>query len=107
MITASSRKVLVKVDDNDFSDCANVGYTWTLYEDGRVTAEYHTRWQGSTDGTRYTTEPEYANVSVIRVSIIKEWTIEKIETFLREILLDVDPATDEAFRMTRKGWTVQ
>ena len=54
---STSRKIIAKLDTNDFSDCVNTGYTFTLYADGRITAEYHSRWQGSVDGRRYTTEP--------------------------------------------------
>lgn len=53
----TSRKVIARRDDRDFTDCVNRGYSWTLYADGRVAAEYVTRWQGSRSGQRWTTDP--------------------------------------------------
>ena len=50
---ATSRKVLAKVITFDQDDIAAVGYIVKLWGDGRLTAEYRSRWKGSESGTRY------------------------------------------------------
>lgn len=58
-----SRKVLAIVDTADFRDCTSTGYRYTLYADGHVAAEYHSRWQGSRDGARYITDSGAVDLS--------------------------------------------
>lgn len=57
MRKTTSRKVLAKHRSFNPHDLTSVGYDWTLYADGRVTAEYRSRWVGHEDGARFTTEP--------------------------------------------------
>ena len=59
----TSRKVLAIVDTADFSDCVATGYRYTLYADGRVAADYRSRWQGSESGARYSTEAGEVDLS--------------------------------------------
>jgi len=103
---STSRKAIAKLDTNDFSDCANTGYTFTLYADGRITAEYHSRWQGSVDGRRYTTEPGALEVDD---SITAE---EQLAEYVRN--MDATPEEDiehggrfQTWRVTQSGYTVR
>ena len=64
----SSRKVLATHDTADFGDCVNTGYHFTLYGDGRVAADYHSRWQGSRDGARFTTA-----VGAVDLAYLDDW----------------------------------
>lgn len=50
---ATSRKILARACTYDPNDCASSGYEVKVFADGRMTAEYHTRWHGDENGTRY------------------------------------------------------
>ena len=60
-----SRKVIADICTYEPNDCTSVGYDITLYADGHIAAEYHSRWQGSCDGARWITDPGYVDVSTI------------------------------------------
>lgn len=95
-------EVLATVDDGDFSDCVNTGYRWTLYGDGRVSAEYHSRWQGSTDGARYVTDEGYVDLDELDPSNPDS----DAEALLTKAIADVDPGED-GWQQTRKGQVVK
>ena len=103
MNAVTSRKVLATIDDVDFNDMAATGYTWTLYADGRVSAEWHSRWQGSRDGTRYTTNEGYVDVDRINEDD-PDYTA---ESFLTVATMGIHLDFDDDFRLTRRGAIVQ
>jgi len=39
--------------DYNPNDLASTGANWTLYADGRISADTRSRWQGSRDGARW------------------------------------------------------
>lgn len=53
---ATSKK-LAEYCDYDPIDCTSVGDKWTLYADGRVSAERRSCWARSRTGTRYVSQP--------------------------------------------------
>ena len=55
----SSRKVLATHSTADFiaGDCTESGYIFKLWADGRVSAVYHSRWSGDSNGMRWVTKP--------------------------------------------------
>ncbi len=90
---------LAQVDDNDFRDCVTTGYQWTLYADGRVAAEYITRWQGSRFGQRWTTDAGYVDVETID-GADQDMAAAAVLTGAVD---GVDPETDASWRQTAKG----
>jgi hypothetical protein len=48
-----NNRKLAEITTCDDDDCTKTGHTVALYADGRVSATYHTRWQGSRDGCRH------------------------------------------------------
>ena len=103
---STSRKVIATYDTNDFSDCVNTGYSFTLYADGRIAAEYHSRWQGSVDGRRYTTDPSAMEISDDRPAE------EQLAEYVRN--MDATPEEDvihggpfQMWRVTQSGYTVR
>lgn len=95
-----SRKVLAKHDDNDFNDCVNCGYMWTLYADGHISAEYVTRWQGTRNGVRYVSEPGYVDFEHWQ-GFTPEETLKAVRENIDDLTLDYD------FRITDNGYVVQ
>lgn len=106
---AMSRKIMATISDADFRDCVNTGYTYTVYADGHVAAEYHSRWQGSTDGTRYVTDPGFVDpADVDPDDPDTDW--EACLTMAIHHSLTVvqqDPSESRYFRQVRRGWTVR
>ena len=99
----SSRKILAQIDTADFRDCVATGYSFYLYADGHVAAEYRSRWQGSRDGARYVTDPGAVNLSAI-----DDGDPDKdAEAVLTEWVTDEDPATGCWWRQTRLGSIVR
>lgn len=94
----SSRKILATLPTYDRYECTSAGYELTLYADGRVAAESHSRWQGSTTGARWTTEPGYvddlADPAAQLVAIAQMIDIGEIEIWRQ-------------WRQTRRGVTVR
>lgn len=98
-----NNKVLAKLDTNNFRDAVNTGYTFTLYADGRVSALYHSRWQGSRDGARYTTDPGYVDLS----SLDESDPDSDAEALLTMAVQHVQPSEDREWRQTRRGHIVK
>lgn len=103
-----SRTIIATVDTADFSDCVKTGYRFCLYGDGHVSAEYHSRWQGSRDGARYVT-----SAGVVDVSSLKDDVDGDAEAVLTAWIVDEEPAEDVAqggkwakWRQTRRGYVV-
>lgn len=99
----TSRKILAQYDDADFRDMTATGYRWTLYGDGRVTAEYHSRWQGSRDGARWTTEPGYVDLD----DLDEDDGDNDALALLTSATETTRPAGDPAYRSTRRGHLVR
>lgn len=96
-------KALATIDTADFRDCVNTGYTFTLYSDGHLSAEYHSRWQGSRDGARYVTNPGHVDVSEI-----EDGNPDKdAEALLTMAVQHVQPSEDRDWRQTRRGTVVR
>lgn len=96
-------KILATLDTADFSDCVNSGYTFTLYSDGHLSAEYRTRWQGSRSGARYITNPGHVDVSEIADGNPDTDALAKLTSAVQ----DVSPSEDSAWRQTRRGYFVR
>jgi len=103
---STSRKVIAKLNTADSSDCVNTGYTYTLYADGRISAEYHSRWQGSVDGRRYTTDPGAMEIDDDRPAE------EQLAEYVRN--MDATPEEDiehggqyKTWRVTQSGYAVR
>lgn len=97
-----NNKVLAKLDTNDFRDATKTGYTFTLFGDGRVSAEYHSRWQGSRDGARYTTDVGYVDLSVMDPANPDS----DAEALLTMAVQHAQPSEDREWRQTRRGHIV-
>ncbi len=96
--------LLATIDDADFSDCTSRGYSWQLYGDGRVVATYNSRWQGSTDGARYTTNAGWVDLDDLDADDADS----NAEALLTLAIADVCPADDDSgFRCTRRGRIVR
>lgn len=95
--------VLATIDDANFSDCTSVGYSWTLYGDGRVAAVYNSRWQGSTDGARYVTDAGWVDLD----DMDADDPDHNAHALLTLAIDGVDPTDGIGFRCTRRGWVVR
>ncbi len=60
-----NNKALATAQTYDPTSLVSVGYDATLYADGSVALELRSRWQGSTDGTRYRSAPDTIDVTEI------------------------------------------
>lgn len=96
-------KILATLDTADFGDCVNTGYTFTLYSDGHLSAEYRTRWQGSRDGARYITAPGHVDASGIVEGNPDADALAKLTMAVQ----DCSPSEDRDWKQTRRGWIVQ
>lgn len=56
-------KALAEIKTHDPQDTCSAGYTFTLWDDGHISAEYYTRWQGSWTGSRYVTGAGFVDLS--------------------------------------------
>lgn len=93
-------KILAILKTYDASDCTSTGYEFTLYSDGHVAADSHSRWQGTTDGARYITGPGYVDVSRINESDPDSDAEAVLTDAVRDVFPD-DPGGE--WRMTRRG----
>ncbi len=96
-------KILATLDTADFRDCINTGYTFNLYSDGHLSAEYNTRWQGSRNGARYITAPGHVDVSEIVEGNPDTDALAKLTMAVQE----VSPSDDSAWKQTRRGHIVR
>lgn len=98
-----SRKILANYDTADFRDCVNQGYTFTLYADGHITAQYHSQWSGARTGQRWITDAGYVDPSTIDVNEPDQDAM----SHLVDRTVDVDPRFDADYRQTRAGFYVR
>lgn len=96
-------KILATLDTADFSDCVNTGYSFTLYSDGHLSAEYNTRWQGSRNGARYITAPGHVDVA----QIVENDQDADALALLTMAVQDVRPSEDRDWKQTRLGYIVR
>lgn len=96
-------KILATLDTADFRDCVNSGYTFTLYSDGHLSAEYFTRWQGSRNGARYITRPGYVDIS----QIVEGDQDTDALALLTMAVQDVHPSEDADWKQTRRGHIIR
>lgn len=96
-------KILATLDTADFRNCVNSGYTFTLYSDGHMSAEYFTRWQGSRNGARYITAPGHVNLSALDPKNPDA----DAEALLTMAAQDVYPSEDASWKQTRRGYIVR
>lgn len=96
-------KIIATLDTADFSDCINTGYTFTLYSDGHLSAEYNTRWQGSRNGVRHITAPGYVDVSEIVEGNPDTDATAKLTMAVQE----VSPSQDLGWKQTRRGYIIR
>ena len=96
-------KILATLDTADFSNCVNTGYTFILYSDGHLSAEYHSRWQGSRDSARYITKPGYVDVSAIAPGDQDADALAQLTMAVQ----DVSPSEDREWKQTRRGYIVR
>lgn len=102
-VTRSSRKALVFVNMFDPRDMCSTGYTFTLYEDGHVSAEYRSRWQGSRNGARFVTGPGFVDLRDLDSDDIDN----DAEARLTEAIRHARPDEDSEWRQTRRGHVVR
>lgn len=95
--------ILATLDTANFADCTKTGYTFTLYSDGHLSAEYHSRWHGSRTGARYITDPGYVDVSAIVDGNPDTDALAKLTSAVQ----GVSPSEDSAWRQTRRGYIVR
>ncbi|MDE2105880.1 MAG: hypothetical protein KGL39_52140 [Patescibacteria group bacterium] len=96
-------KIIATLDTADFRDCVNTGYTFVLYSDGHLSAEYHSRWQGSRDGARYVTRPGEVDLSKLDPADPDR----DAEACLTAAVQDVHPSEDAHWHQVRRGRLVQ
>ena len=98
-----SRKIIATLDTANFNDCTARGYSWTLYADGRLAAEYHSRWQGTRDGARWTTDADAVDLSGLDPDDPDNDALARLTAAVE----DLEPEYDSRFRQTRKGHLVR
>lgn len=98
-----SRTKLATVRTFDPQNICSTGYTFTLYGDGHVSAEYRSRWQGSVSGTRYVTDAGYVDLSGMDSSDIDN----DAEALLTSAVSNICVEYDSDWRQTRKGHIVR
>lgn len=96
--------ILATLADYDSRNIANTGWEYTLYADGRVAAEYCSRWQGSRTGQRYITEPGYIDVSKLSTNDPDNDAEAALAALADE---GIDFAEDPAWRCTRRGIVIR
>lgn len=96
-------KILATLDKADFRNCVNTGYTFNLYADGHLSAEYNTRWQGSRNGARYITAPGHVDVSKIVEVNPDADAIAKLTIAVQY----VSEIVDRDWKQTRRGYIVR
>ena len=60
-----SNKILLEIQTYDPHDCTTSGYDVTLYSDGSVAIETHSRWQGSRTGERWRSYDGYVDIAAL------------------------------------------
>lgn len=58
-------KTLATLTTYDPADCTSTGWLYSLYSDGHLSAESHSRWTGTRTGARYVTAPGHVDVGNI------------------------------------------
>lgn len=96
-------KILATFDTADFSDCVNTGYTFCLYDDGHLSAEYCTSYQGGRNGVRFVTGPGHVDVS----KIVEDDIDRDAEAMLTSAVQGVDPSHEAGWRQTRRGHVIR
>lgn len=98
----TSRKIAATYCDYDKNDCVNTGHEWTLYADGRVVAETYSRWQGTVDGARYSTDAGHVSADEMDdPAAALEREVSRIDD------TEMRPCEDSAYRKTRRGYLVR
>lgn len=97
-------KILATLDTADFRDCIATGYTFNLYSDGHLSAEYHTRWQGSRNGARYITAPGHVEVAEIVEGNPDADALAQLTMAVADI---VSPDEESDWRQTRRGYIIR
>jgi hypothetical protein len=106
--TKLSRKILARISDFDANRIDLTGHTWTLYSDGHLSAEYHSRWQGSHTGARYVTDAGYLDVDAINPMDPDTDAEAALTAEVEQIVKDgIDISESGAWRQTRRGVVVR
>lgn len=98
-----SRVKLATVRTFDPQNICSTGYTFTLYGDGHVSAEYRSRWQGSRNGVRFVTDPGYVDLSSIDSDDIDN----DAEALLTSAVTNICVEDNSSWRQTRRGHIVR
>lgn len=106
--TDLSRKILAQIRDYDPDDITSTGHTWTLYADGHLAAEVHSRWQGTRTGSRYVTAAGYVDLTAINPQdpdVDAEAVLTDHAGMFRDGQYDLDDLDD--WRETRPGQLIR
>lgn len=83
-------------------DCTSVGWHYTLYADGHLSAEWVTSWQGHRVGERYITDP-----GVVDVSALSDDEDHDALAALTSLADRADPREDDIWRKVRNGRVIR
>ena len=107
-----NNKVLATYQSYNPHDCTSTGFDFTLYADGSVAVESHSRWQGSTSGERYRSEPDTVDLS----NLDESYPDNDADSLLSAFVDSFDSSEDlpspysrgsYGFRCTRQGYVIQ
>ena len=110
--TNMNNKKLATAQTYNPNDLASTGYDITLYADGSVAAESHSRWQGSRDGERFRSDPGTVDLERLDPDDEDNDAEALLAAFVStfdpyEDLPDCERAGNYGFRQTRLGYIVQ
>jgi len=96
-------KTLATLTTYDPADCTSTGWRYSLYSDGHVSAESHSRWTGTRTGARYVTAPGHVDVSEL-----EEGNPDKdAKALLAMAVQHVHPSEDRDWKQIRRGTLVR
>lgn len=95
-------KTLATLTTYDPADCTSTGWQYSLYSDGHVSAESHSRWTGTRTGARYVTGPGHVDLGNIDANPDTDALAR-----LTMAVQHVHPPEDRDWRQTRRGFLVR
>jgi hypothetical protein len=107
-----NNKALATHQSYDPYDCTSTGFDFTLYADGSVAVTSRSRWQGSTSGERYRSEPDTVDLSNLDESDPDNDADSLLSAFVDSFdsLEDLPSPYSRGsynFHCTRKGYVIQ
>lgn len=96
-------KPIATLETYDRNDCTQKGYSFALYPDGHLSADYRSCWQGSRSGQRYITGPSHVDMSKLDNSNPDS----DAEALLTSAVQFAEPSNGREWRQVRRGYIVR